>query len=320
MKKHYLLPFLFVIALSTSACDFFFPRTNRRSGRTSLDEDDISEPEDDSGDNPIFDDRNGTVTFGIYPQTRIDDEDIIAKLNRLESPSSRGWHKYNNEYYAKTVGKLTNTSDSESAYLKTFNDGTQIVPGQTYWFRCDPIVWDVLEEKSNGECTLRAQYLLDTHRFDDDNNNYEQSEIRSWLNSEFYDSAFVFSNKSKIVVTHVDNSASQTDANSADLACEDTEDKVFLQCYQDLGGDSNVRTRVSLNRDYCKDLSDYAFATGAYKSASSVSGLYWLRSPSNTTMNDRNVPDVWYILNGSLWYWDVNVYDVAVNPLITIKR
>ena len=61
----------------------------------------IAEDEEDRnkrlGKTPVFDDENGTVTYGLYPQTHVNDGDTIAALNALTTADSNGWYLYNDE-------------------------------------------------------------------------------------------------------------------------------------------------------------------------------------------------------------------------------
>ena len=52
-----------------------------------------------------------------------------------------------------------------------------------------PILWRVLTVK-NGNALLLSEYILDTRPFDSDSNVWETSDLRNWLNSEFYREAF----------------------------------------------------------------------------------------------------------------------------------
>ena len=52
-----------------------------------------------------------------------------------------------------------------------------------------PIEWQVLA-KENNKMLVISRYALDAKRFDDDSNNWKNSEIRSWLNGDFYNNAF----------------------------------------------------------------------------------------------------------------------------------
>ncbi len=256
---------------------------------------------------PFFDTEDGTVTYGLYPQTHVSDESIIASLDALTAPESNGWYLLDGEYYAKR--KAVPYGD------ESFEDGTVIIRGTEYWFKCEPIEWKILSS-SNGEYSLVSSALLDIHRFDDSSNCYADSEIREWLNGDFYNSAFSLSD-SYVQTTAVDNSASTTDSASSEYACNHTNDKVYLWSYQDW-----------LNADYGfssdpdkMDAAKYCMGTD-WEGAATVYGrnwgFVWTRSPSSDS--NRSVWTVLIQYRGGMPYkmWP-NDSRFAVRPAVTIK-
>lgn len=225
-----------------------------------------------------------TITYGLYPQTNVNDSSLISTLNALSATESNGWYLYDNEYYAKVEAKQNNTN-------LFFDNGTNIVKGQTYWFKCEPIVWNVLSN-SSGEYYIVSSVLLDTYCYHNStstrtiygqtvySNNYKYSDIRTWLNNDFYKSAFSLG-ASHIQTTTVDNSSATTDYPSNMFACANTQDKVFLPSCQDyLNNSYGFSTR---DTRYCKT-TDWARARGAdYFTSSSkqYNGCYWTRSPDS---------------------------------------
>ncbi len=159
---------------------------------------------------PAIDTSKGTLTYGLYPQTHVSDDDTISALDALLTPKSNGYYLYNDEYYAK---KAANPYGSTCA----FNDGTTIRHGASYWFKCEPIEWKILTS-GDGTYSLVSTLLLDAHRYGYDSNNYANSEIREWLNDDFLNTAFSL-DSSLIQVTSVDNSASTTDSSSNRYTC-----------------------------------------------------------------------------------------------------
>ena len=211
---------------------------------------------------PTIDTEAMTVTYGLCPQTRVKDDSVLTELNALTKQETNGWYLYNNEYYAKTTG----------IKYSGFEDNTTIENGKTYWFKCEPITWEILSN-NNGEYLLLSSILVDAHRFNEryyekgpdglincynsqgiSHYNYEYSEIRSWLNNEFYDSAFAL-DSSFVLTTIIDNSSNVMLYNSNSVnpvktdntrLCNNTEDKVFLlndQDYQDYGFTKNSQRR-----------------------------------------------------------------------------
>lgn len=270
------------------------------------------------GITPTLSEDEKTITYGLYPQTNVNDSTLVSALNDLTTPKSNGWYLYNNEYYAKL-----SATPYESNY--TFNNGTTIKSGTTYWFKCEPITWNVLSN-DNGEYYLVSSVLLDTHCYFDSGsdrtidgktvypNNYKYSDIRKWLNEDFYNSAFALGNE-YIQTTIVDNSASTIGILDNIYSCDNTQDKVFLPSLQDY---KNSSYGFSINESrYCKT-TDWARARGAWYSTDSsylYNDAYWTRSPVNNNgrfacaVND----------DGALTMGFVGYTEASVRPAITLK-
>ncbi|MBO4540876.1 MAG: InlB B-repeat-containing protein, partial [Bacilli bacterium] len=158
--------------------------------------------------NPTLSDDGKTLTYGLYPQTHVNDPSLISSLDALSSPESNGWYLLDGKYYANQIA-YSGFGDL------TFDDGTAISEGVSYWFECEPIRWEVLTN-SNGEALVVSSLVLDAHRYNEYYleqrngryaNNYKESEIRQWLNYDFFSSAFSFGDDA-IKTTTVDNTAS----------------------------------------------------------------------------------------------------------------
>ena len=129
---------------------------------------------------------------------------------------------------------------------------------------------------SSSERTIDGQTIY--------NNNYEYSDIRLWLNNQFFDSAFALNSKN-IQITLVDNSAATTQATSENnYACNDTMDKVFLPSYQDyINSAYGFSTSGDSSDTRCCKVTDWARARGANCSTDTsylYNGYYWTRSPT----------------------------------------
>lgn len=264
-----------------------------------------------------------TITYGLYPQTNVNDSTLVSALNALTTPESNGWYLYDGDYYAKV-----SATPNSSSYK--FDNGTTISSGTTYWFKCEPIVWNVLNN-NNGEYYIVSSVLLDAHCYynsastrtiDEQTvypNNYKYSDIRTWLNEDFYNSAFALGN-SHIQTTTVDNSAATTNSTSNSYACANTEDKVFLPSYKDYINSSYGFSTSTGSTDtrYCKT-TDWARARGAYLLSQTGTyakhSYYWTRSPRPDGSKYAWIVDG----NGSLDFSDVSDTTVSVRPGLSIK-
>lgn len=274
----------------------------------------------------IFEDGK-TVTYGLYPQTRVADASLLTVLDALgdSAKGDGGWYLHDGDYYAKLSAK-----SFQSGYK--FDDGATIVDGTTYWFKCEPIKWDVLSG-SDGDYYVVSDVLLDAHCYYNYgststtrtiggktvyDNNYEYSDIRAWLNGDFYDSAFALGD-SAIQTTEVDNSAATTHSSNNKYACANTADKVFLPSCEDyLKSDYGFPTSIDITSTRCCKTTDWARARGAFYSTSSsylYNGSYWTRSP----LSDRS-SYVWgYSYDGCLYEHFVIRTEFGIRPAITLK-
>lgn len=102
----------------------------------------LKERSEKLGITPVINETNNTLTYGLYPQSHVSDTATIEALDNLTTTESNGWYLYDDEYYVKKTAH-----PYYSSY--TFDDGTTIVTGATYWFKCEPIEWKILSNSDN---------------------------------------------------------------------------------------------------------------------------------------------------------------------------
>ncbi len=224
---------------------------------------------EDLGIDPVLDLQNGVVTYGLYPQSHVSDENTVAALNKLTSTEDNDWYLLDGVYYAKT-------SSNPRATNYSFDDGSPIVSKNTDWFKCEPIKWKILSS-SDGVYSLVSTVILDAKRYSALNNRYVDSEIRQWLNDDFYKAAFFLDN-SLVMDTKVDNSASTTVSDVNPYAGSNVTDKMYLLSYKDYSDALHFPDSASR---MCKT-TDWARANNAWCSTFSGSqnnDAYWTRSP-----------------------------------------
>lgn len=236
------------------------------------------------------------IYFGEYPQT-LKANDVTVS----ETVDARGYYLGSDgEYYAKVV------ADPNGDGYK-FSTDTAVTSGEVYYFKVEPIKWRVISEDgesalilcdliiANGAYQSDSKYVpADIENYTSANgapdgafaNSYKYSDIRRWLNAEFYNTAFTDLEKQVILNTVVDNSVESTGMSVNKYACDNTTDKVFLLSNNDLmnteygfkaSGDRSDTARVFIT-------SDYSRATGAWMSVDSAhfgAGYSWLRTPSS---------------------------------------
>jgi hypothetical protein len=146
------------------------------------------------------------------------------------------------------------------------------------------------------------------------------SEIRAWLNGEFYNKAFTALQQELIQITNVDNSVYSTGYDTNPYVCDNTNDKIFLPSYREMvntayGFSSNGTASDTARR---RLTSDYSRATGAYMNTGTSyygNGYWWLRSPNNNDSDDaRYVSSNGNIINDNI----VSSTDGGVVPALVI--
>ena len=239
--------------------------------------------------------------FGDFPQT------LSAISNYSSDTVYNGWYLGGDGYFYAKI--------KENAYQTgyKYSNGTDVAQdsANSYkYFKVEPIKWRKLTDSYSGKKLLLAENILVNHRYAAGLNNYENSEIRTYLNGTFWNTAFTASAKSKIDdETDLDNSAASTNpasnpnqwySGTNDYACGTTKDKIFLLSekevttaeygfaeYNVYKGDSNGTTESSRIRM----ITDFAKASGAWQNTTAgYGGWWWLRSPSYTgSTTARNV-------------------------------
>ena len=196
--------------------------------------------------------QDGFLYFGSYPQTIKD-----ASVNIISN------EKDENGYYTGSDGEKYALLKANPWDSYTFSNGEKIVRNKEYFFKVEPIKWNVLEDK-DGKVFIFSELILDAHKFDDNSNDYAASSIRSWLNSDFYNKAFTDKQKELIENTTLKDISNVTD-------------KVFLLSEEEI---ENTSYGFNSNNDRCKKVTDYAKANYAYEYERNKNGWYWLRTPS----------------------------------------
>ena len=142
----------------------------------------------------------------------------------------------------------------------------------------EDIEWLVLDVQGN-KALLLSRYALDSQPYNSayGKTTWEACTLRSWLNSTFFDAAFTAEEKASILVTEVDNGASQNNSEWHTKGCNNTEDMVFLLSYNDTDryfDDRDARICTPTN---------YAVSMGAdtrtLDDGVTDAAWWWLRSP-----------------------------------------
>ena len=202
--------------------------------------------------------------------------------------------------YNKSVFEET-TSKSESSSQKKDNNPDYKI-GETIEFGNypqdkdgteKPIEWIVMKNEGN-QVLLLSKYVLDAKPYNNEewgDVTWETSDIRQWLNNEFYTTAFNKAEKAKIqtsLTKNEDNSKYGTSGGN------DTEDKVFLL------SEKEAETLFSNDDERIAKVTGYAEKSGVYVNEEKVA-WWWLRSPGRYSSSAAVVgSDGWVYGDGSI--------------------
>lgn len=250
------------------------------------------------------------IYFGSYPQTlKSESVTIDESTQTLDG------------YYLGSDGALYAKVVADPCYDGyTFSTGESVVEGITYYFKVEPIKWRILSE-GGGEALILCESIIANKAYDTYDYNYANSDVRAWLNAEFYNTAFTTLQQSLIKTTEVDNSASTTGSSTNPYACENTFDKVFLMSYQemlnpDYGFSTSSSTYDTARR---RQTTDYSGATGAWMYPDTSyygNGDWWLRSPYAYYGYNASFVDYRGYVNNYIHVYCVNI---GVVPALNIQ-
>ena len=271
----------------------------------------FASPEALKGEIPFVNPATQTVVFGSYPQQFVEDETVATALSGLSGGDVSG-----------TILEYDENGDSilEKYYVSEVKKSRLTESGQTMdegigYFKIQPLVWKILETSENTY-TIMTDKVIDGTCWrkpvgEQLINNYEYSDIRSYINSNFINLAFNSTQQELINVTHVDNSINTTSCTTDQCICGDTDDKVFLLSYRD------IQEKLWKTDSLIGITTDFARAQNVEMSALDDSyGLaYWgSRSPDPSHLN-VSVVTPFGRLEGYKYAYD---YICGVRPAINI--
>ena len=186
-----------------------------------------------------------------------------------------GTFAYNKSVFEETASK-TESSSQEKDKNPEYKVGETIEFGnypQDKDGTEKPIEWIVMKNEGN-QVLLLSKYVLDAKSYNEEweDVTWETSDIRQWLNNEFYTAAFNKSEKAKIqtsLIKNEDNSEHGTSGGN------DTEDKVFLL------SEKAAETLFSNDDERIAKATEYAEKSGVYVNEEKAA-YWWLRSPGDS--------------------------------------
>ena len=174
------------------------------------------------------------------------------------------------------------------------------------------ITWYVLEEK-DGKLLLLCEQILNAVSFDKEwkDTSWRNSDIREWLNDEFYKKAFSDTEKKSIQSTTVKTAKNETHGTSGGA---DATDKVFLLSIEE------AKKYFADNTKRRAKVTDYAALKGTYvgsDTSNSGYGNWWLRSMGQNAMSASFVSSYGQINSDGK---NTNDTSVGIRPAIWIKK
>ncbi len=208
------------------------------------------------------------IELGKFPTHAVTDKALEESIANFATIDAEGYLSYMGKQYTSSkaiVGKEG----------MTFEDGTKIEDGRTYYFEMEPIEWFVLK-KENNEAFLMSKYVIAGYRFDEGNNSYFHSEIRQILQMS-YQVAFSEEEKSHVIPKScVENSGGTQ------------QDPILLLSYKELTSSKYRFSKIDFmpqNNRRAKP-TDLARACGIQMETTTVGHFnefapYWTRSNEN---------------------------------------
>ncbi len=287
-----------------------------------------------------------TVTFGTYPQSEVKDTSLKASLSAAAEPTD-AWTSYN--YYMNgrqsDFMKYTDIElDGEKyrgIYFTSFRPsytGTIGISNEqndngyftsaVYWFKYEPLEWYVISsDASSDSAVLLCRQIVDSQDFYNSYdkrtetgaavypNNYAYSDIRTWLNDTFYNTAFSADEKTAINETSLDNSAynslhSRYDSNA-------TKDNVWLLSYSETETDTSIVSSVIDGNGILQAKgTDYALSQGLEVHKINKYSSWRLR-----TAGHRSIFSCVVDSHGIASYDGYGVYDTTygIRPCVTVR-
>ena len=283
--------------------------------------------------------KNNKMYFGSYPQTLEKNTSKIKKLNKIAGTPTDGWTSYkyyienkvedymyykdidlNNDnkydyrgvYFNKYRPFHTHMSCDDS-YTNQIRHGYEI--NNIYYFKYETIEWKILEENDN-KLTIISNIALDSQDFypsfsrdiiEHDGamayaNNYELSNIRKWLNYDFYNTAFNIKEKEIINKTLVKNNYEDNSYSS-----NDTLDYIYLL------SDEEINKYYKSVDERVAGASDYARCQGLDQIVEGKCTLQ-LRTPYQSNANYTLLLDH----SGKIIHTEANSTYTGIRPVIVI--
>ena len=270
------------------------------------------------------------ILFGNYPQTKVSETTALKSAANAATWKSYGYYvgtgSYDGNMAASDFMKYADFSLNGVKYRAvkfskyrpwntalTTDDSEQIINGYytntTYYFRYEPLEWRVLDPDFG---LVMCETIIDSQAYQNvvrksasDNyyigttatyaNNYAESSIRTWLNNDFYNTAFNTAQKNNIIFATSNNAAFSSTYSQYDAVS--TTNPIFLLSYNEAQissfGLSSNDSRKAKGTDYAKCqglfVRDSGFSAWLLSSAGSASDSVCNVSSNGSIFTSCNV-------------------------------
>ncbi len=278
------------------------------------------------------------VDLGRYPQHILEDQRTVSELKNkiangeLTADAKTGYYTYNNTMYAMaTANPYQNDANT---YRANFSNGEEVKKDEIYFFIVEPIKWRVLSgdpNKAGSEVLLLSEDVLSSGLFRSDltvrsfegstvyANNWEYSDLRAFLISDFYNGAFMTGEREFIISTTIDTGekTAHFERYANGKPCVD---KVFLLSYADTANKAYGWNHWTITEDTRKiaKATDYAKAMGVYASLNNGNehdaAHWWLRSAGDFEGRASVTSAI-----GTVGTYSVDCTSIGIRPAITVK-
>ena len=224
-----------------------------------------------------------TAYFGLYIQKEVTDEEVIKTLKSSDFTDNKLY--MHGIHFAKKDGKY---------YQET------------------PIEWQVLADE--GNCYMMLSKKILCIRDFGGEVFWDSSDIRTWLNEDFYNEAFSTDEKNSILTTMLNTlnwPYEDRYINGIDAHYETTQDKVYLLDYDDV-----QNTSYGFVANVNESEARVAYAT-QYADYNESAVRWWLRGPSQWSYG--NLQERYVTAKGELWSW-YGTYSYGVRPVIRVEK
>lgn len=296
---------------------------------------------------------DNTVEFGSYPQSEVTDSSLISELNSSEgewisygyysgngslgSAKSSDYMQYkdvelgNAKYRGVKFTSYRPMKTHETSSSKTYQSKNGYKTNTVYWFKYEPLKWKVLDSKTG---LLMCKSIIDSQPF----NNYVVSKgdayynetgyahdygcssLRSWLNEDFYNTAFTQEEMDKIKMSNLSMTYYPS---SKPKGTTSVSDKVFVLSREE-ATNSSYGFKSSI---YASDSARRAKGT-AYAECQGLhvceigfghlgNSCWWFRSPGYYSRRVNKAFYDGYCAIDSYYY--VELTDIGVRPCIRIE-